>query len=178
MGTLELLGIISSALTLFALIAIIWLYIAFKSAKKTRDIQERAYTNRVLNEIIGWAVDIAKIGSEGGLPIVVRLDDTRPKRLIRMNWALEYQTVSARAKYIMVIAATMNGEQALQSLIMTINSKLEELTKLLWEFVACEENSAEEQELTDKVNNSERTLQEYVSNLIDAVNASKHREIA
>ena len=64
----------------------------------------------------------------------------------------------------------MTRELALQSLVTTINSKLEEHTKLLWEFVACEENSAEEQELADKVNNSERKLQEHVSNLIDEAN--------
>ena len=95
-----------------------------------------------------------------------------------MNWALEYQRVNARAKYIMVIAATMNGKGSVQSSLKTINSKLEELTKLLWEFVACEENSAEEQGLMDKVNNSERKLQEYVSNLIDEANAIKHKDIA
>jgi len=177
MGTFELLSIILSVLILAALTAIMWLYIAVKSFKKKRDIQERAYTNRLLNEIIEWAVDIAKIGSEGGLPTVARLDDTIPKRLPRMNWALEYHTVNARAKYIMVIVATMNGKLALQSLINTINSKLEEHAKLLWKFVACEENSAEDQELADKVNNSERKLQEYVSNLIDEANAIKHREI-
>jgi len=178
MGTFELLSIFLAVLILVALIAIVWLYIAVRSFKKKRDIQEREHNKRLLKEIIDWTVDIAKISSEGGLPIRVKPGDKKPKRLLRMNWALEYQTVNARAKYIMVIAATMNGEGALQSSIKTINSKLEELTKLLWEFVACEENSAEEQELMDKVNNSERKLQEYVANLIDEANAIKHREAA
>lgn len=172
----ELISAISAVLTLAALIAIVWLYISVKSIKKARDIQERTYTNKLLNEIIEWAVDIAKLCSEGGLPIVAGLDDTRQKRLLRINWALEYQTANARAKYIMVIAATMNGERALQSSLNTLNGKIEEFTKLLWEFVACEENGAEEKELADKINNSERKLHEYVANLIDQANAIKYRD--
>ena len=171
----EIISAVLAVLALAAIIAIVWLYISVKSSKKARDIQERTYTNKLLSEIIDWAVGIAKLGSEGGLPIVTRKNDARKKRLLRMNWALEYQTANARAKYIMVIAATMNGERALHSSLNTLNSKLEEFTKLLWEFVACEENGAKEQELADEINNSERKLQEGVANLIDEANAIKHR---
>ena len=156
---------------------IVALGIGVASILHTQKLQKQERKERLLNEIIEWAVEVNRCGSEIGLQIVPGLTEKYQKRLIRINWAFRYQAINSKSEYIVSLgqATAFKKERLLHTSLKTITEKIEEVTNLLWELSKSEDDK--EKELSSKVTEQEKLLQEYAIKLVKETVKIKTKDI-
>jgi hypothetical protein len=112
---------------------IVALAIGVTSLLQTQRLQKRERKERLLNEIIEWAIDVAKCGLEKDLPDTSRITDVNDGKLhlaYSTNiLAKSYQSMRGRNQYISQIVLTFGID--LQEAVSTLNKDVEEHIKLL-----------------------------------------------
>jgi len=112
---------------------VVALVIGVSSILHTQNLQKRERKERLLNEIIEWAIDVAKCGLEKDLPDTSRTTDMNDGKLhlaYSTNiLAKSYQSMRGRNQYISQIVLTFG--QDLQEAVNTLKKDVEEHIKLL-----------------------------------------------
>ena len=94
---------------------------AFSSIRQTRKLQERERTDRLLNEIIEWALELSTCSLSIPAPmmfedIIGGLEEAAVEKMVRRanlttytNLRLSYQILTRKSKYIENIASSLPG---------------------------------------------------------------------
>lgn len=112
-------------------------FTAWKSIRQTRDIQKNEQRVRIINEIIGWAVDVANFSTEFGSPFTTALTtsrlgiDTRID-MQNMKWQSDAESLIIRSKCIIPMTFTFGMEsQRWKALTSAIDNTIHALSSYI-----------------------------------------------
>ena len=142
----------------------------------TQRLRGKERKERLLNEIIDWALDIVRCGSEAGFEVTPGLPEEKQKKLIRINWAFRYQVISSKGDYIISIGSIFKREENLHRLIKAAQGDLEKAIKILWDLAGAK--GAEEERLSSEATKTEEALQKSAGLLIKEATRIRTREMA
>jgi len=141
------LGISAFATLVLALIASL-------AILQTRDMQKSEKRERLLNEIIQWAIDIRKITLKSELPNNIAFDtpieQMATQRGLLSLWH-EYQNINAKSGYVEAIASDFRN--SLLPIVKTVTQKLDDVIKAL-------EDCLTTKGLEEKMKQPEKSLSE------------------
>ena len=120
---------------------------AFWAIWQTRGIQKSEKRQRLLSEIIEWAIDITKCGSSLGIPITPIENVRHLKRVSLANLLLQYQLVNLRSKYVREIALVF-GEDLADSVTIVAN-KLSKVVDVIYARIKDLDDKDIEEELSE-----------------------------
>jgi len=164
----------------------------WKSIRQTRSIHEREQRQRLLNEIIEWAEDIAKCGLEKDLPDTSRITDMNDAKLHLANstqiLARSFQSMRGRNQYINKVVSTFSQDlqEATNSLIKDVEEHIKLLDILYYvvtvEFVSVTNNNIAEYmsqigKSTTQIATSKLKLEEFANKAIDEAAKIKTKDI-
>lgn len=158
---------------ILALVTALLVFVTYLSVKSGYDRENRDREERLLNEIIEWAVNLMKCSFETGFEIIPGLSDEKQWKLSRINWAFRYQAIDAKSEYVKNVASAFKGELTLQANLEKVTEKLKEIIKLLWEYARAK--NGEEKSMAEKVNEGENSLWEITNKLIEEATKVKTR---
>ena len=159
---------LQSALTLTAII--IALIIGVRSLVQTKNIQKREQKQRLLNEIIEWAIDVYKRPFEKDFRTIVDATDINKLQLFVYEHVVAvkegYQAMTGRIPYISEIARDF--EQGLQKAVEELLKDLKAHIELLgeWQYVMADNMAADIDAYAKKADIHWRQLAESAHNVI------------
>ncbi len=117
-----------------ALTTLLVAYAAFRTIRSNREKEERDKKERLLNEIVEWAIDIAKCGLEKEFKYISQFekDDPRSDRFVSAFFAelaRNFQAIEGKSQYIHTIA--LKFEESLQKAVKELIETVEEHIDLL-----------------------------------------------
>jgi hypothetical protein len=114
---------------------IVALGLGLSSLIQTQRLQKRERRERLLNEIIEWAVDVLECEAEVSTPIATLQAGVTDQSVIsafgHLSLFLKYRNVDARSEYVMQIA--LQFEEVLQSVLNKAADELSATIKFLHE---------------------------------------------
>ncbi len=137
---------ISDWITLAAVI--VALAIGVTSLLQTQMLQKRERKERLLNEIIEWAIDINKGGWEVIIPINLALDEDTSERENLARLLFKYQTLYAKSEYIQDIALAF--EENLHPALKRVTRNLKEAINRIDEYLFKQKGTKERVEQSNK----------------------------
>jgi len=176
MTTSDLINLIAAILVgggTLALAIMTW-----KSIRQTRGIQKNEKRDRLLNDIIEWAVDINKCGWERELSMPVGV----PQERYELYWVYQdinllskFRAADAKSEYIGSIASAF-GED-LTSAFDNVKKQLDKLLALRWKRLKSKK-AEEEEKLSEEIVETERKLHKFAEALGRVAAKIRTREIA
>jgi len=127
---------------------------AFWAIWQTRGIQKSEKRQRLLSEIIEWAIDITKCGSSLGIPITPIENVRHLKRVSLANLLLQYQLVNLRSKYVREIALVF-GEDLADSVTIVAN-KLSKVVDVIYARI----KDLDDKDIEEELSKSETSILE------------------
>ena len=143
-------------------------FTAWKSIRQTRSIQRAEKRERLLNEIIEWAVAVAKVGTETRIPIGVDVSTERMVRVTVTNILFEYEGIRARSRYVRNVALFFGDilNNAVKTVIDNIDKHMDALAK-----------PSDDKDYKDMARESGKLLQASINTLVEEIVRIKIKEI-
>lgn len=157
---------IAPALTFLGIAAA--LYMSFRSLNQTKEIQEKEKRERLLKEIIEWAIDISKCGVEASFRDIMEITNIEanaiPFAAHIAELSLRFKAMSGNNQYISKIASTFG--QVLQKVVGELTKEITFHIELLNQ---CTHNAFTESrdESAAKVNEHKLILYQSVNKVIE-----------
>ncbi|MBA7474440.1 hypothetical protein ES707_09793 [subsurface metagenome] len=149
---------------------------AWRTIHQTRSIQKAEKRERLLNEIIEWAIDIAKCGKEIDLSTLLQIPDDKKNIFVPLKMkemAISLGAMEGRNQYISTIALTF-GEDLREAIDILLDS-LEEYKELL---STKSEDITDMSEIVEKLDSHDRQLLTATNNVIEETVKIKTRDIS
>ena len=96
---------------------------AWRTIHQTRIIQKAEKRERLLNEILEWAIDVSKCGTDKGLPDISSIKDIKElylfNRTFTINLMLKFEAMSGKNQYISRITSNFGKDlqRAVEALV-------------------------------------------------------------
>ena len=169
--------IVITALILLTSI-VVSLFIGLKSIGQTKDIQEKQYRNKLLNDIVQWAIDITECGLGKDITPLSQITDKEEIRQFVLARATElelsFKAIAGRSRYIHGITSAFG--QDLQTAVSKLEEELEVHTDLFTQMrgaiiykLGTLENISARDMMSRKVRDHKLELDKYSNKVIDEV---------
>jgi len=155
---------ISAGVTLLLALAAFW------AIWQNYSLHKKARKERLLNEIIEWAIDLGKCSFEHEFQPVTDISAEYFLRVSRVNTLARLNTVRARKEYVTNIAAVFKQEKALQSAVKEVKQKLENTITVIGKHI-------ENKPVPETISDAETKLYKSIEVLIEEATKLKTRDI-
>jgi len=138
---------------------IVALGLGLSSLFQTQRLQKRERRERLLNEIIEWAIELNKCAWESGRTISAGLSSKEFKLYAAFYELIRFKAADAKSEYIRSIASTFRED--LHSNVEQVKKQLDNFIDLKFENIKSR-NDEEKLKLAEKTKKSEKELYELV----------------
>jgi len=143
---------------------------AWRTIRQSRSIQKAEKRERLLNEIIEWAIDVGKCAFEQKYDTVTGVSTEYFMRVSRANTLSRFNVVNARSEYVTNIASVFEKDLALHSAVKGVTQKLDDIINIIGAVL-------EGKTTPEKISESEISLYRCVGILTKEATKIKTRDI-